>query len=527
MKKSILSFIILCMLSSLCNGQGIRFVDSYKKALVLAKKHDKKIFLDVCTPWCGPCKVMEKNVFPQKEVGYFFNRNYISVKVNADIEEGKQIANKFGVKSYPTLVFLDKNGNFIHKATGGLSAKRLIVEAKKSMSPKAKELKVMMDKYVAGDMKSEDIPSYLKLLNEVELDCATVLDDYLKTFKKKKLYSQDVYDLIVRYSRGTSCYAFKLLVDNYKKYLKVIEKKKLDRQIYGRYVFQTYENNRAKKSNASLYEYLKKSGIKFHDGVKENYDLVMMLKDRSKDDEFVVRAEKLLAKYPFGASSLLNEAVKRAVSSKSIEAYCEEEIERFAKYNPDGAARTARSMAYLYLINARDCKRGLKMYLVANKYSTKKDFCKSSIEYCQRTLGLIKCKNYGTEAFVFELESIEGKKVSLKDLRGKYVLIDFWASWCGPCRGEIPNLKKVYDLYKDKDFEIVSITCDKNDKDWKDAVKNEGLNWLQLTSKGTDVFKKYGVRGIPRIMLLDKSGKIIADELRGAAIEREIKKVIQ
>lgn len=526
MKKKLLSLIVLSLASTMCFAQGINFVESYDKALKLAKKYDRKIFLDVYTQWCGPCKAMEKNIFPLQEVGDFFNRNYLSVKIDAGTEEGKKIAEKFGVNSYPTSVFLDKNGKFIHKISGGLQAKKLILEAKKSMSPKAMELRKKMDKYVAGKMNNEEIPSYLKLLKEVDLDCSTVLDDYLSTFKKRRLYTDDVYKLIVTYSRGTSSPSFKFLVDNYKKFSKVVDKKNFDRQIYSRYVFQTYENNRANKSSASMYAYLKKSGIKFYGAIRENYDLVMMLKDRSKDEEFVRRAVKLLSDYPMAASALLNEAVKQANSSKIIEKFSEDAIERFAKYNSDGAARSASSMAYLYLLNARNYKSALKMYLVANKYSSKKDFCKGSIEYCQRTLGLIKCKNYGQKAPVFELLSIDGKKVSLNDLLGKYVILDFWASWCGPCIGEIPNLKNVYKEYKDRGLEIVSISCDKNDKNWKDAVSKEGLTWVQLTSKGTDIFKKYGVRGIPRIMLLDKSGKIIADELRGAAIEREVNKVI-
>ena len=130
----------------------------------------------------------------------------------------------------------------------------------------------------------------------------------------------------------------------------------------------------------------------------------------------------------------------------------------------------------------------------------------------------------GAEAPNFTLLSDKGKEVVLSDFRGKYVLLDFWASWCGPCRMEIPNLKKLWQKYHAKGLEIVSITLDAKDGDWRKALADEQMPWTQLTAKGTNVSKQYNVKGIPHILLLDPEGKIVGINLRGEELEEALQK---
>lgn len=127
----------------------------------------------------------------------------------------------------------------------------------------------------------------------------------------------------------------------------------------------------------------------------------------------------------------------------------------------------------------------------------------------------------------FTLPSDRGKKVSLKGFRGKYVLLDFWASWCGPCRGEIPNLKKAWEKYHPKGLEIVSITIDKKEQDWRKALKQEDMPWTQLNGSGTKVPESYNVQGIPHILLIDPDGKIVGINLRGAALENKLAELLK
>ena len=130
----------------------------------------------------------------------------------------------------------------------------------------------------------------------------------------------------------------------------------------------------------------------------------------------------------------------------------------------------------------------------------------------------------GEKAPDFTLLSDKGREITLSDFRGKYVVLDFWASWCGPCRMEIPNLKKVWQKYHSKGLEIVSITLDSKDDDWRKALADEQMPWTQLTAKGTNVASQYNVQGIPHILLLDPQGKIAGINLRGEELEEALQK---
>jgi thiol-disulfide isomerase/thioredoxin len=124
-----------------------------------------------------------------------------------------------------------------------------------------------------------------------------------------------------------------------------------------------------------------------------------------------------------------------------------------------------------------------------------------------------------------------GKVRKLSDLRGKYVLIDFWASWCGPCRVENPNVVKLYKKYKDKNFDIFSVSLDNEKNRWVKAIEADGLIWENHVSdlKGwkTDVTKSYQFNGIPHTVLIDPEGKIIAKNLRGPSLEQKLKEVLE
>lgn len=131
----------------------------------------------------------------------------------------------------------------------------------------------------------------------------------------------------------------------------------------------------------------------------------------------------------------------------------------------------------------------------------------------------------GTEAPVFTEETPEGTKLSLKDLRGKVVLIDFWASWCGPCRRDNPHVVGLYNKYKDKGFEILGVSLDQTRERWLDAIAADKLTWKHVSDlKGWQAApaKLYGVSGIPFTVLVDKQGNIIAKGLRGAALDQKL-----
>ncbi|MEL1253113.1 TlpA disulfide reductase family protein [Flavobacterium sp. DGU38] len=134
----------------------------------------------------------------------------------------------------------------------------------------------------------------------------------------------------------------------------------------------------------------------------------------------------------------------------------------------------------------------------------------------------------GTNVAAFNLKDKDGKSVSIKDIaKGKeYILIDFWASWCAPCRKEIPNLKKAYEEFATKGFEIVSISTDDNQKAWNTAMTKENMLWPNLLDNDV-VSKSFNVKTIPATFLMDKNGTIIATDLRGEALDAKLKELLK
>ncbi len=127
------------------------------------------------------------------------------------------------------------------------------------------------------------------------------------------------------------------------------------------------------------------------------------------------------------------------------------------------------------------------------------------------------------------LPSPDGKELALSSFRGKIVLVDFWASWCGPCRKEMPNVVKAYAKYKDKGFEIFGVSLDQDKDRWVEAIAKDGMTWPQVSDLKyweSAPARLYNVQSIPYTVLLDREGKIIHKNLRGAALEEKLAELL-
>ena len=136
----------------------------------------------------------------------------------------------------------------------------------------------------------------------------------------------------------------------------------------------------------------------------------------------------------------------------------------------------------------------------------------------------------GAVAPDFTQNSPDGKPIKLSELRGKVVLVDFWASWCGPCRRENPNVVKMYNKYKDQGFEILGVSLDKQKGAWLKAIKKDQLTWPHVSDlRGwkNEVAQLYSVTSVPATVLLDQEGRIIARNLRGPALEAKVGEVLR
>lgn len=265
--------------------------------------------------------------------------------------------------------------------------------------------------------------------------------------------------------------------------------------------------------------------------VKYNFsDPTSLQIDGSEDSKEMLKLEKLMEEYQLTVNKLNEqyyeamskndtETIKRIqLDAMTLESQQAEKVKEMITSMGDSFA----SLAAIGLLNPKNdfpFIDELIAKLNANYPGT------SSIMQMKQQLDEMRALSVGQVAPDFELPDPNGKMVKLSDLRGKYVLIDFWAAWCKPCRQENPNVVRLYNQYKDKGFEVFGVSLDRTKEDWVKAIADDQLTWTHVSDLkyfNSAAAELYKIEAIPATYMIDPDGKIIARDLRGPSLENKL-----
>lgn len=253
----------------------------------------------------------------------------------------------------------------------------------------------------------------------------------------------------------------------------------------------------------------------------------------SKDTQEMIKIEKLMEDYQTKVNAL-NEAYYKAMGDNNTEEIKQIQTDAMALESNQSAevkkvinsmGDSFASLAAIGLLNPKNEFQFMDS-LVAKLDEAYPD-TKSIIQIKQQ-LDEMRALSMGQIAPEIELPNPEGETVKLSDLRGKYVMIDFWAAWCKPCREENPNVVKLYSEYKDKGFEIYGVSLDRTKEAWVDAIAEDGLTWPQVSDLqyfNSAAAELYQISAIPATYLIDPDGKIIGKDLRGPSLRAKLEEI--
>ncbi|OJJ16983.1 hypothetical protein BKI52_30160 [marine bacterium AO1-C] len=237
--KPLLPLFFILLISFGAGAQGIAFQKgTWTEIKAKAKAENKHIFVDAYTTWCGPCKWQSKNVFPKKEVGDFFNKNFVAFKLDAEKGEGVAFAKQYKVKSYPTLLYFSPKGEIVHRTLGAFPAKKLLQQANRALNPET-QLYPLKRRFEKGEKSQEFLKRYVIALADALADFSKPAEMYLNQMGKTYWTTAEGWEFISAYVRKSSDEVFGYVMKNQSVFAKAIGsseklgKKEVDQYIIG------------------------------------------------------------------------------------------------------------------------------------------------------------------------------------------------------------------------------------------------------------------------------------------------------
>ena len=465
--KSLISIITLLMLSFTVFGQGVNFEHlTFDEALAKAKAENKLIFMDCYTTWCGPCKYMTENVFPQEKAGEYFNPKFVCVKYDMEKGEGPELAKRFGVRAYPTFFIIRPDGTMQHTVVGGGEVDDFIARIEKGLNEKT-SLDYLNKLYEKGKMNKKQLIAYqIALLDAYDKAKSTEVSEKLNAVLKDKDKMKKEYWPIME-NDGYGSDNFKLVVNNVVTFRKNIGKEKVDSYLY---------NNYSRAIDNTMRRGAKEPAAQLNQIRQELANL-----DLEKKDQLTAKLDLIEA--------AVNGDVEKVIALASREDSGNDVwsiVSALTTLKPKATKEQAGRIAALGNKFIENAAPGREKAYLETVFEGFKIAAHTGIYFQELT---------------YE-QALEKAKQQRKRL-----FIDCYTSWCGPCQY---MANKVFTQENVGDFFNKNFICVKYDME---------------KGEGPELGKKFGVRAYPTFVIVNPDGSIRHKLVGGGEGEEFIKRV--
>lgn len=334
-------------------SQGIEFEHgSFEEALVKAKKENKAVFMDCYTTWCGPCKYLAKSVFTQEEVGSFFNKNFVNVKMDMESEAGKPLLEKYKVSAFPTLLWLDSDGNIQHKMVGAGDAKSLIATATTALDSE-NNWGALNKRFVGGDHSNEFLQKYILFCAKSSFDTKEPAAIYFSGKSSEQLMNVKDAEIILSTVKSTTEPNYTLVLKNKEKFYAFADKGQIDQFLEG--IMMSELGQLARKGDMDALSFKKKELVELDEKIGAKVVAFMDVNMLQRDPDRVKFYQAVVdyaIKYDFDNSENLNRyAWSIAEAKEELNKEIMDKALIMAKRSVEIDTNFANIDTYAYLLN--------------------------------------------------------------------------------------------------------------------------------------------------------------------------------